>query len=164
MELLPPLAVDGNLHTSYSMWGNAYELRETEDVLAAPAADTTPALLLIRQWTARMEVDLSEWRAETVAPIGMALAHNPSMLAFRVAGARQLGRRIDKLAPMLAANTTLLSLTIDDVGAEPSAMEPLCAALASNDLAALSVINLSHNALGDGGASQLANALRRLRP
>ena len=72
LELLPPLAIDGNLHSAYTIFAHAHDLAregaavarrahsrslsEHEDVLRSPDAKTTPALQCIRQWMLRMEV------------------------------------------------------------------------------------------------------------
>ena len=32
LQLLPPLAIDGNLHSAYTIFANAHELAEPEDV------------------------------------------------------------------------------------------------------------------------------------
>ena len=82
LEWLPPLAVDGNLHTCYTMHANKHGLPEPEDVLEGvmrhgrPAVETSPALLCVRRWLSRMEVDVREWGAKALAPLCDALKYN----------------------------------------------------------------------------------------
>ena len=49
LQLLPPLAIDGNLHSAYTIFANAHEFPEPEDVLRSRDVQTTPALQCIRQ-------------------------------------------------------------------------------------------------------------------
>ena len=110
-----------------------------------------------------MEVNPSEWRPETLKPLGKALAYNTAFLAFKAADAPQLGARLVDLAPLLATNSRLISFTLDNVAGTPEVLSPLLARLATNVNSRLSVINLAHNTLGDAGGDALAASLRTLR-
>ena len=55
-------------------------------MLRSRDVQTTPALQCIRQWMLRMEVDVSEWRPECLAPLALALRHNDRFMAFKAEG------------------------------------------------------------------------------
>lgn len=166
VQLLPPLAVDGNLHSSYVMMANARELEEPEIVLQGgrSAAMTSPAYLCIRQWTTRMEADVTEWTATALTPLADALKHNTAMLALKAKDAPHLAPALTALGETLRANSRLIVLSLENVGGTPASMAALLAGLAANPLAMLSVINLNDNQLGTEGGQQLALAVQRLRP
>ena len=83
--------------------------------------------------------------------------------AFSACGAA-FGGALQKLAPMLEANRTLISLALERAGGQPGDFAVLGGALSRNPLCMLSVLKLAHNHIGDEGARQLASGLQRLRP
>ena len=65
-------------------------------MLRSRDVQTTPALQCIRQWMLRMEVDVSEWRPECLAPLALALRRRADLLGAHQRAARKLlrvGRR-----------------------------------------------------------------------
>jgi hypothetical protein len=64
------------------MHANKHGLPEPEDVLECvmthgrPAVETSPALPCMRRWLNRMEVDVREWGARSLAPLCDALKYN----------------------------------------------------------------------------------------
>ena len=133
-------------------------------MLRSRDVQTTPALQCIRQWMLRMEVDVSEWRPECLAPLALALRHNDRFMAFKAEGV-PLGSKVGPaLAPMLAANKRLVALSLERVGGVPSDFVAIGQGLAANAESGLSVIKLSGNQVGDEGAGALAAGLARLRP
>ena len=170
LELLPPLAVDGNLHTCsrrrltrsstrtqpaarslarppfvlvvpnrpptraacalrvrrrcYVMHANAMGLFEPEDCLQAADPELSPSLLCIRRWLTRMEVDVSLWKPEALAPLASALKYNGVMFAFKAVGATHLGKQLPFLSfhrpPLPSLSFTSLSPTSHSQAPLPS--------------------------------------------
>ena len=85
-------------------------------------------------------------------------------LSFKATGATHLSDTIGVLGPLLACNTLLVALTLDQVQGTAQATAAVCRGLAANPSSGLSVINLNGCLVGDDGAHALAQALQRLRP
>ena len=65
-------------------------MAEPEDVLAKPNPELCPAHLAIRQWTFKMEADVTEWSSAALPPLAAALRYNTAMLGVRAKDAPQV--------------------------------------------------------------------------
>lgn len=171
-QLLPPPSADGNLHSSYCIWANKEGIEEPEEICLPPStpsiSPSSPgevrfAIQMVREWLKLMEIDASSLLPSCLPPLASALAHNRSFVSLRVAHHPSLGPSLPSLAPVLSTNSTLLSLTLRDVGATPATLAILAHSLASNPISSLSVIDLSLNHAGEEGGKALAAALAALR-
>ena len=170
MQMLPPLAADGNLHAAYVMQANAAGFTEPEEVLKEDRPEgnaiwppvrkadytLTPAFLCVRRFTTKMEVDVSDWSVAALPPIAEAMRHNTAMLAFKAKDAPHLGGQLASLAPMLTTNAKLIVLSLERVGGKPEAFVRLFKGLAANPVSLLSVINLNGNHVGNEGGTERA--------